>query len=92
MHYNNKRKELYMIRVINLVNYILRNVDNDDIRYTQSVMNRKRCDLPRANWELYNDLENYVEMFIENNDLSDEWFETEVGLIEDLFDELLKEL
>ncbi len=81
-----------MIRVKNLVNYILNNVDNEDIRYTQSVMNRKRCDLPRANWELYNDLENYVEMFIEDNDLSDEWFETEVGLIEDLFDELLKEL
>ena len=50
-----------MIRVKNLVNYILENVDNEDIRYTQSVMNRKRCDLPRANWELYNDLENYVE-------------------------------
>ena len=68
-----------MIRVKNLVNYVLRNIDIEDIRYTQSVMNRKRCDLPRANWELY-------------NDLSDEWFETEVGLIEDLFDELLKEL
>lgn len=81
-----------MIRVKNLVNYILNNVDNEDIRYTQSVMNRKKYDLPRANWELYNDLENYVEMFIEDNDLSDEWFETEVGLIEDLFDELLKEL
>ena len=38
------------------------------------------------------DLENYVDNFIEDNDLSDEWFETEVGLIEDLFDELLKEL
>jgi hypothetical protein len=37
-------------------------------------------------------LENYVENFIEDNDLSDEWFETEIGLIEDLFDELLKEL
>jgi hypothetical protein len=55
-------------------------------------MNRKKCDLPRANWQLYNDLENYVEIFIENNDLTNEWFETEVGLIEDLFDELLKEL
>ena len=49
-----------MIRVKNLVNYILNNVDNEDIRYTQSVMNRKRCDLPRANWELYNDLEIFV--------------------------------
>ena len=30
---------------------------------------------------------------IRNNvEFNDEWFETEVGLIEDLFDELLKEL
>ena len=75
-----------------LVNYILENVNVEEIRFTYSQMCMKKTDLARQNWELYNDLENYVDNFIEDNELDDEWFETEVGLIDDLFEELLKEI
>lgn len=74
-----------------LVEYILENVDIEDVNYTYSKMCIERTSLNVANYDLYNKLSDLVVDFVLDNELSDEWFETEVGLIEDLFEELLKE-
>lgn len=74
-----------------LVEYVLSNVDIEDVNYTYSRMCIERNSLNNANYDLYNKLSDLVDDFISDNELSEEWFETEVGLIEDLFDELLKE-
>lgn len=75
-----------------LINYCIEKLDNEEIRYTFSKMCMKRCDLPRTNYELYNDLENLLVDFLDDNELTEEWFETEVGLVEDLFDCIIKNL
>lgn len=75
-----------------LIEYVLENVDIEDIRYTYSRMCIHRHPLCCENYSLECKLEDLVKDFIEVHELNEDWFETEVGLIEDLFDELLKEL
>lgn len=75
-----------------LVEYVLCCVGENEIRRTYSQMCMEKRNLPTQNWELYNYIKNLVDDFVEDNDLSNDWFETEVGLIEDLFEELLKEI
>lgn len=80
-----------MNTVKNLVNYVLEHIDIEDVKYTYSRMCIERNNLNNANYSLYNKISDLVDDFVSDNELSDEWFETEVGLIDDLFDELLKE-
>lgn len=74
-----------------LIEFVLSEIDIEDVKYTYSRMCINRCNLFHENYSLYNKLDDLVHDFIIDNDLYDDWLETEVGLIEDLFDELLKE-
>ena len=75
-----------------LVDFVLYYVGEVEIKRTYSQMCIEKRNLPTQNWELYNYIKNLVDDFVEDNDLSNDWFETKIGLIEDLFEELLKKI
>lgn len=73
-----------------IVSYVLNSIDYDVLEFVYNQMCINRTSLQNESYMMYDTLADLVNDFIEDNELSQEWFETEIGDIEDLFDELIR--
>lgn len=71
-----------------LIEFLKDNIDNADVQVTYSRMCIERAPLRMVNNNLYNKLSDLVDDFLQDNDITDEWFEETFIDIEDLFDYL----
>jgi hypothetical protein len=65
-----------------LIDYIKHSIDSDVLGYTYSKMCLERIPLDSY---LYNQIDDLVQEYIEDNELSQEWFEENFFDIDDLF-------
>lgn len=72
-----------------LIDYIIDNVGFDEFEFTYGRMCMERCSLRSVNSVLYDRLEGLVKDFVEDNELSEGWFDENFIDIDDLFEEVL---
>lgn len=69
-----------------LIRYITSNIDERDFEYAYSKMCLERTWLREADYSLFRKIEDLVEEFLEENDLTYDWFCETFGDIEELFE------
>ena len=68
-----------------LITHIKHTISNEVLSYTYSKICYERVPLKNADSYLYNQIDDLVQDFVEDNELSQEWFEENFFDIDDLF-------
>lgn len=72
-----------------LITHIKHTISNEVLSYTYSKMCYERVPLKIVDCYLYNQIDDMVQEFIQDNDLTQEWFEENFIDVEAVFEECL---